>query len=148
MTTFSVSSLIESNIIKYLSLISTTCDIGADVIGVQFVAGALFDHATEQFSQRVLLGAAEHAEDLRIRGDRVADHGLGDLAPLIGEEGLQYPAVLWVLFALHQAATLELLERQLDTLGADEEATRQVGTGQAGLGGQLPQHADLCGADA
>ena len=52
-----------------------------DVVGVQLVTGALFDDATEQFTQRFLLGAAEHAEDLRVRGDRIADDSLGDLAP-------------------------------------------------------------------
>ena len=31
--------------------------LGADVIGVQLMAGALFDHATEQITQRFLLGA-------------------------------------------------------------------------------------------
>src|SRR5690349_7383236 len=120
MTTFSVSSLINGNIIKYLSLISTTCYIGADVVGVQFVPSALLDDAAEQLTKRFLFLVAQHAEDLVVGGNCVADYGLGNPAPLIGQERLQNPAVLRVLFALDEPAALQLLERQLDTLRADQ----------------------------
>ena len=59
--------------------------------------GALFDHPTQQFAQRLLLFGAEHAEHLLVRGDGVADHRGDDVAALIGEVGLQDAPVLGIL---------------------------------------------------
>ena len=70
------------------------------------------------------------------------------LRPSIGQERLKDPSVLRILLALHQSAALELLQRQLHALGADQQPAREIGTGQPGLGGELAQHADLRGADA
>src|SRR5689334_10712455 len=111
-----VSSLIDHNIIKYLSLISTTCYIRTDVVGVQFVPGALFDHPAQQLLELFLLLVTEDTEDPVVGGDRIADHGLGHLASLIREKCLQYPAVLRILFTLDQPAALQLLECQLHPL--------------------------------
>ena len=56
--------------------------------------------------------------------------------------------MLRILLALHQAAPLERRERQLHALRADQQPTREFGTGQPGLVGELAQHTDLRGADA
>ena len=86
------------------------------MVFVQLVTGALLDNARQQLTQGFLLGLGQHAEDLVVRGDRVADDGFSHLAALVGEERLQNSAVLGILLALHEPAPFQCGQRELHSL--------------------------------
>jgi hypothetical protein len=81
------------------------------VFGQQLVARALLDDAAEEVVEKLLLVDGQDVEHLGMCLDRIGDDRRCHRTPLVGEVGLTDTAVLRVLLAFYESATLQGDER-------------------------------------